>query len=220
MKREFIFAVFCGTLFSVNACVAADVSNNTLEKQAEIAAQFITKAASKLSNGKPLYKAQYWHDNAEVKEVREFSSAKRAVVLYESINFLAKYEALIFDKQKNNQHHLAESLLTRLRTLEYFRDLVTLSGDELILREYLDGEISDIRMVIASRISLKMYIDSRATRDEKLTSLLMTEKKLVSERINLYVNKDPFPKRLADITTMHAFMEICASNLGKLCVKL
>jgi hypothetical protein len=89
-----------------------------------------------------------------------------------------------------------------------------------IVKDYIDGEISDLKLVLANRIPYGIYRSSRKMRDDKRTMLLMTDKEFVEETLNVKIKKDPLPKELANITTMISFSEICIANLESLCIKL
>ena len=212
MHCVFLSAILSVLLFQVEDCFAAD--SQDLEKNAQIASKIITNSAKKLTTGKALYVQTSWGENAEVKVVRSFSVAKKVAVLYNVIDFLESNDEIIFD---------SASVLTRLTALSYLSTLVVpATENELIIKDYMDGEISDLKLVLANRLPYGIYRASRKARDDKRTMLLMSNKEFVVEflRIGIGAEQDPLPKKLANITMMTSFVDICLANLESLCIKL
>lgn len=90
----------------------------------------------------------------------------------------------------------------------------------MIIKDYLDGEIADLKLVLADRLPYGIYLRLKKARDDKRDMLLATDKDLVTERFNLTLKKDTLPKRLANIATMTSFLEMCVNNLENICIKL
>ena len=220
MHRTLLLAIFGAFLFQAGSCLAADSQNAETERNVGIASRTIANAAKKLTAGKALNVSMNWGENLEVKEVRSFSAAKRVAIIYNAINFLEKNDEVIFEKLKTNEYQLAASVLTRLRALSYLSELVGSTENELIIKDYIDGEVSDLKLVLAHRIPYGIYRSSRKMRDDKRSMLLMTDKGFVEELLNIEVKKDPLPKKIANITTMIAFSDICIANLESLCIKI
>lgn len=220
MCRVFLWAILGTLLFQAENSLAADSKTLEMEKNVGIASKIIANAAKKLTAGKALNVSMNWGDNLEVKEIRSFSVGRRVAVIYNVINFLEKNDEIVFDKLKTNQYHLAASVLTRLRALSYISELIASTENELIIKDYIDGEISDLKLVLSNRISYGIYRSSRKMRDDKRSMLLMTDKVFVEELLNIEVKKDLLPKKLANIATMVAFSDICVANLESLCIKI
>lgn len=222
MNKNLLFAITSAILFNTAGCLAADLGSSTTNQMIERVSKFGANAARKLTNGNSLSVRGSWSDNPEVGEVKSLASAKRCSVIYEVIDQLEKNDAIVFDKQKTDQFQLAASVLTRQRALTYLEELVQspVSDNEIILKDYLAGEIADLKLVTTGRIPYGLYLQARKARDDKRGILLMTDKGFVEELLNLGIKKDPLPQRLANITTMASFMGVCFNRLETLCGKL
>jgi len=208
MYHIFMLAILSTLLLQAESCLSADSKNLETEKNVGIASKNIANAAKKLTTGKTFKVSMNWGENLEVKEVRLFAAAKRVAVIYNVLNFLEENDEIVFDKLKTNEFHLAASVITRLRALSYLGALVASTENELIIKDYIEGEISDLKLVLAHRIPYGIYRSSRKMRDDKRTMLLMTDKGFIEELFNIELKKDPLPKKLANITTIIAYSDM------------
>ena len=204
----------------------ADVLTSDVKKNIDKASSIISSAAKRISSAKSLNVAAVWEDNDEVKEVRAFSTAKRSATIYNVISELDKIEPTLFNKLDSNQFHLTASIFTRLVTLSYLEKLLPSLGSsgivdsEIVLVDYIVGEIADLKLVTSGKIPYATYKKLRSNRNDKRSMLSMLDKSFVEELITMDVKKDSLARQLAHKTIMTSFFQICTSNLDTLCVKL
>lgn len=172
-----------------------------------------------------------WSENPEVKEIAAFESSKRIATLMAIINHLKKNEEKIFPNitnpalNKANQEQLTISLITRLFSLTHLTSLITVSDYDVAVKDFLDGEIADLKLVLDFKIGYYTYIQSQKMRENKLLLILMLDKEILTELFTLNVNDMEGDKEasiahvLANKTTNISLFEACATN-PDLCSKL
>lgn len=223
---NFVFAMAC-----LACCVAAFAADADAEKQAAITkqaaivARVISTAAKKLMPNAQSFKVTpNWADNPDVKAARALADGKRAALLFAVLDQLAKNDDVVFDKMKTNQYQVIASVLVRAQELAYLADLVPISENGIILKDYIDGEVADIKLVQSQRLPYGMYRAARKQRDDKRTMLLMSDYAFVSDYMTQLIQEKSgeasLPKSVANITTMVSFMNACINNLANLCNKL
>ena len=89
-----------------------------------------------------------WKDNSEVKTVLSYSTLKRIAAINVIVSNLQDNEAKIFPQPDKNKSQLAGIIISRIFSYSYLRELTTDSDDDIAVRDYLDGELSDLKLTI------------------------------------------------------------------------
>lgn len=211
-------AIGCALALAPPASHAAD------DPQVSAFAKVVSNAAKTVggTNGVGLKStAMNWPENPDVKHAQSFGTDKRIATIMMLIDGEKANEEKIFAKMKTDTDHLVASLITRLFALS---KIVTLVGsgnsiNEAIIKDYLDGEIVDLRLVLDHKIAYGIYLKAREQRESKYTMLLMSDKRIVTEYLTFRTSKDDFNQGLANKTTVISLSEACLAN-PDLCVKL
>jgi hypothetical protein len=187
-------------------------------------ARYLANSAKKLTDDKQLVASGNWIENPEVGEVKKYGVAKRAAALYKLISLQQENEDKILAGAGKNQDQFAFALLTRLGSYSLYQELLGKEGFDAYIKDFLDGEIFDIKMVFAGKIPDGAYTQTRSTRKSKLDMLLMTEKPFVEEllRIDIDAKKNADNKTLANLgakTFVMSLANTCMANVDT-CLKL
>ena len=132
------------------------------------------------------------------------------------IDYLAANEEKIFPKIKTDSNQLAASISTRIFSLLHLSALISSSDNDVVIKDYLDGEIADLKIVHSGKINYGMYLQSREMRDNKRVMILYGDKedgeKIVKEVLTLRMNEGNIAQVLANITSLISLSEVCISN--------
>jgi len=108
-----------------------------------------------------------WSDNPEVKEIAGFIADKRIGTLMNIINELADNEKTIFPNIKTNSDQLAATIIMKIYSFDYLNELISSTDNDVIIKDYLDSEIADLKMVLSHKISYGLYVKSQEERNNK-----------------------------------------------------
>lgn len=191
-----------------HACIAADDDNAKLNKLiANYAARLDVNTIS-----------LNWNEQAEVKKLRALPDIKRTAAILATIWNLSSNDETIFSNMKTNDYQVLVSMLTRIHSYTFLANLTAASGNDRLLKEYLDQEIADLKQVFARKNTVAAYIQARKIRDDKQAALLK-DQRFVSELVKFRAGKETVTKTLANVTTMLALLEACTANV-ELCLKM
>lgn len=146
-----------------------------VDSQDEKIAALITKSAQKIGGAKKIGVGNVtmdWQANSEVKEIAAFESGKRIGVLTRVIDNLSANEEKIFPDIKTNTHQMAAAIITRMLSLDHLSSLIASSDYDVVVKDYLDGEIADLKLMLNGKINYGAYLQSREMRDNKRAMLL------------------------------------------------
>ena len=160
-----------------------------------------------------------WSDNPEVKEIAGFIADKRIGTLMKIINELADNEKTIFPNIKTNSDQLAATIIMRIYSFDYLNELISSTDNDVIVKDYLDSEIADLKMVLSHKISYGLYVKSQEARNNKREMLLFSQEKILTEYMNLPNKEDNIAKAVENKTSIVALTDVCQTN-PDLCKKL
>ena len=180
---------------------------------------YISKTAKKLANNKSLNTAMNWPENEEVKTVAGYPDEKRVASLFKLIELQAASEERAFPKASTVQDQAAMSFLNRLLTFSKYQSLIGKSSNDVIIKDYLDGEVADLKMVFSGKIPDGLYLKGSKVRKDKLNMLIMQDKVVATEYITIISDKDPRYDTLAVKTFVSSLVESCMANMD-VCAKL
>ena len=160
----------------------------------------------------------HWFEQPEVKKVRSFTEAKRSAAILATIWSLAKNDETIFRKMKTNDYEVVVSMLTRIHAYTFLTSLAVASTNDLLLKEYLDQEVADLKQVFARNNSVAAYQQARKIRDDK-QAVLLKDQKIAAELIKFRTGKETVTQSLANVTTMLSVIAACTAN-AELCLKM
>lgn len=204
-------------LIQFSACWAAD-------SQIDKIAAFMKNAAKEIGGTKKIgvVVQMNWSENPEVKEVAAFGVDKRIATLMAIIDvYLPKNEKSIFPNIETNSNQLAASIITRIFSLTHLSELISSSDNDVVVKDYLDGEIADLKMVLSGKINYGIYLQSQKLRGNKRAMLIYgdKEKDVFKDMITLAMNEANIAQILANKTFLISLSEACIAN-PDLCTKL
>ena len=153
-----------------------------------------------------------WNEQPEVKKLRSFSDLKRTAAILATIWSLAKNDETIFSKMNANDYQVVVSMVTRIHSYTLLTRLTAISANDIILKEYLDQEVADLKRVFARKNTVAAYTQARRIRDNKL-AVLLADPKFASELVKFRTGKETVAQSLANVTTMIAVLEACTANV-------
>ena len=159
-----------------------------------------------------------WNEQAEVKKLRALPDIKRTAAILATIWNLSSNDETIFSNMKSNDYQVLVSMLTRIHSYTFLSNLTAASANDVLLKEYLNQEVADLKQVFAKKNSVTAYMQARKMRDDKQAALLK-DQKFVSELVKYRAGKETVTKSLANTTTMLALLEACTANV-ELCLKM
>ena len=159
-----------------------------------------------------------WNEQPEVKKLRTFPDVKRTAAILATIWDLGQNDEAIFVKMKTNDYQVLVSMLTRIHAYTFLTNLIASSANDILLKEYLDQETTDLKQVFARKNSVAAYQQARKIRDDRL-DILLKDQKFVSELVRFRAGKETVVKSLANVTTMLALIEACTTNPA-LCIRM
>lgn len=159
-----------------------------------------------------------WFEQPEVKKLRAFPDVKRTAAILATIWDLGQNDEAIFVKMKTNDYQVLVSMLTRIHAYTFLTNLIASSDKDMLLKDYLDQETTDLKQVFARKNSVAAYQQARKIRDDRL-AILLKDQKFVSELVRFRAGKETAAKSLANVTTMLALIEACTANPA-LCIRM
>ena len=211
--RHHIKAVIAAS-FAAGSALALAADANEITK----AAEFIAKSAKKLDVGKAM---REWSDNPQVVEVRSYGDMKRAAAIYYIIDQLTKNDEKLFSPISATSTP-SQNSVTIISRLTSYRNLKTLIGNsipDVIIGDYLDGEIADLTLTLSGKIPLGIYLPSRKIRDEKRQGLLFVDKDFLLELLTFQTGPALTINSLASLTTVISLTQTC-SRAAEVCANL
>ena len=207
-------------------CLLNGGSYAQTDKSAEASADkisiLIANAATKLGGPSKIGVTNVvmnWSDNPEIKTVSSYSADQRAAALMAVIDDLKIDEDEIFPDVEHNSNELVVSIITRIISLSHLESLVSSGKNDIILKDYLDGEIADLKMTLNGSINYGLYLKARAERENKRSDLILVDAGVVKQLLLFKMHETEIILPVAHKTTMIAFFETCAQN-SDLCQKL
>ena len=197
---------------------ATDAEN----KQAEKISYYISSVAKTVGGSKKIgvnSVTMNWSENPEVKVVTTFPPNKRVAAIMTLIDFEKENEEKAFPNILKNPEQLAASLITRLLALSKLVSLTKATGNDVVIKDYLDGEIADLKLIFEGKVQYGIYLQSRKMREEKYLMILGQDKDLLTEYFTFRMAKDSITQVLANKTTLVALFEACMQNTN-MCEKL
>jgi hypothetical protein len=212
MKIYFILGLLLIT--TTNISLAKEQIDGKLVK-------FMTNAAKTLGGEKSLGTkvTPTWQENSEIKNIKTFNANKRNVFLWIVTTQLDENEEKIFTNIEKNQYQLAGSIISRIISLNYLNTLLTDSDDDLLVKDYISGEIYDLKLILATKLQYGFYIKEHKRRKDKLELLLMASGEgIIKEALTLIDKNNTSTQVVANMTILIALMDTCANN-EDLCTK-
>lgn len=157
-----------------------------------------------------------WNEQPEVKKLRAFPDVKRTAAVLATIWELGKNDEEIFNKMRTNDYQVLVSMLTRIHAYTFLTNLLAASANDVLLKDYLDQEVADLKGVFARKNTVAAYQQARKIRDDR-QAMLLKDQKFVSELVKFRAGKEAVAKSLANVTTMLALIEACTTN-APLCI--
>ncbi len=167
-----------------------------------------------------------WNENPEVNEIASYESNKRIATIMWTISDYNKNEEKIFPNVKTDSHQLKAAFITRIASFSQLRSLTTLtSAYDVVIQDFLDKEIADLKLVLSKKISLSKYYQSREFRDNKRFIIILQDVKIVTEFDKLVRREDgsPIDDNIAQVLANKTFLMNLANaciDIRDLCVKL
>jgi hypothetical protein len=199
---------FALTTVSTTCLAAADDDNAKLNK-------LIANYAARLDVGTI---SLNWNEQAEVKKIRALPDIKRTAAILATIWNLSSNDETIFSDMKTNDYQVLVSMLTRIHSYTFLSNLTAASANDLLLNEYLNQEVAELKQVFAKKNTVTAYMQARKIRDDR-QAVLLKDQKFVNELVKYRAGKEPVTKTLANATTMLALLEACTANV-ELCLKM
>ncbi len=160
-----------------------------------------------------------WKSNKEVADVSSYEGDKRTATVETTIQYLGENENTIFP-EINSSDHAVVFLVSRLIALQHLSTLVGESDNDLIIKDYLNREVSDIKMMLNGTVDYgAMYLKSRKMRDDKRALFLYQNKGFIGEKLTLMMEKPNIANYLANKTSLISLIEACVA-VPEQCVNL
>ena len=99
------------------------------------------------------------------------------------------------------------------------KELLGSTREDVWMKDFLDGEIADIKLTIDQKIPYDNYLYSTKQRNSKLTYLYMTDQAYVKELVTVDIENDLTMTALTNKTFAISLYTVCIQNLF-LCEKL
>ena len=148
-----------------------------------------------------------------------YEGDKRVAALETAILYLGENEKIIFPEIKSSDHAMV-FLASRLIALEYLSSLIGSSDNDLVLKDYLNGEMLDIKMMLNGTADFgAMYLKSRKMRDDKRALFLFQNKEFIKEKLALMMEKPNISNFVANKTSLISLVQACGS-IPQSCSKL
>ena len=160
-----------------------------------------------------------WGANDEIKEIKGYSAKKRVGALMQLAYYQTENEEKAFPKLNKDQDQLAISLMVRLFSLSKYATLVGDTTNDLVMKDYFDSEVTDLKLVFESKIHYQQYLQMRKIREDKFGMILLQDEGVGTEVFTLGSIKNNSMQSLANKTVVISLYEACLQNLD-LCVKL
>ena len=160
-----------------------------------------------------------WEQNSEIKVVFSYSKVKKLATIHAVIWRLQENDEKIFSGIESNPNLLATMLITRYFSYSYLRELTDDTDSDLLIRNYLDGEISDLRLVLNHTLSYGLYAQSRDQRKFKMDFISMSARDYAKELLAAKIENGTTIIVLANKTTGISLFKTCTQNI-KLCAEI
>lgn len=157
-----------------------------------------------------------WQQQPEVKKLRSLSDLKRTAAILATVWNLASNDEQVFSRIKTSDYQVLVSMLTRIHSYTYLSSVIANSANDVLLKQYLDQEVSDLKQVFARKNTIAAYDQARKRRDDN-QAVLLKDQKFVSELIKFRAGNETLARSLANVTTMLALIEACTANAA-LCI--
>ena len=151
-----------------------------------------------------------WGSNEEVSIVQRFSTLDRTSVLFPAVLLHNESVKKLFPNIATKSTEFTALVGVRTSFLRKVRSLLVDSDNlsEQILREYVDGDLLDLRLLAAGRMPSDTYARAIAYRNSKLEVLFMTDKDVLASSLEKY----KLTHALSIKTTLISLMELCAAS--------
>ncbi len=197
----------------------AEAQSNSAASEVSRVAQLIQVAARKLDTQ---FVPTDWEHFPEVAELRTSSDAKRAAVLSATIEELDVAEGRVFPKPSANEAQTTVALLTRVAVLSRMRSLMPdpiIRVNDIILQDYFDSEIADLKLVAWKRIPQHIYANAHETRDSKRITLMMQDQGFAKDYLEARLPPSAIAIALAKKSILLGLMQTCSNSLD-ICAKM
>ncbi|MEQ1518428.1 MAG: hypothetical protein ABL931_18255, partial [Usitatibacteraceae bacterium] len=139
------FARLAAVIFvALVAAVPFSAHPADVEDAAKISA-LIAKFAKQLDVGTV---SLNWNEQPEVKKLRALPDTRRTAAILATIWNLGTNDELIFNN-KSNDYQVLVSMLTRIHAYTFLTRLTAASANDVVLKEYLEQEVTDLKQVFA-----------------------------------------------------------------------
>lgn len=160
-----------------------------------------------------------WGQNPEVKAAFSYPKMKKLATIRAVIWRLQENDERIFADIENNSSLLATMIITRYFSYSYLRELTDDSDSDILIRNYLDGELADLRLLLNHTLSYGLYVQSREQRNSKLDIISMTDEAYDKELLATKIENKATIVVLANKTTGASLWQTCTQNMA-LCAGL
>ncbi|MGV0960496.1 MAG: hypothetical protein ACOYB1_11735 [Limnohabitans sp.] len=160
-----------------------------------------------------------WVENNEIKEIKGYYAKKRIGALMQLVEYEKQIEEKTFPKFAKDQDQLAITLMVRLFSYAKYATLVGDTTNDLVMKDFFDSEVTDIKLVFDHKIHYQQYLKMRETRVDKFMSILFQDTEIGTEFFTFVTVKNNSVQSLANKTVTISLSEACVQNID-LCVKL
>jgi hypothetical protein len=204
------FVTVCALVLMGQAASGQPVAESSA---ATTVAQFIATVAKKLETETV---PTSWESFDELSKIKSNDDLKRGAVISAAITELEIAESAVFPTGVATESRQNVLLLVRLTVLVRLRELMPqpiIRVNDIVLQDYLDSEVADLKLLAWKRIPRTIYDNTRATRESKRTLLMMQEKGFAKEYLNAQIPPFFSAKLVARKALLLALMETCAGTL-------
>ncbi|MFT6909602.1 MAG: hypothetical protein ACJAS1_006325 [Oleiphilaceae bacterium] len=159
-----------------------------------------------------------WNSNPEVAKVLGFEENKRLSIIDTTIEELAKNEKKLFPSI-SSANEATLFIYSRLLALEVINGFISKSNNDLILEDYLNGEMADLNMMLNGTFEYgNIYLQARKIRSDKKAMFLYQNKGFITEKLTLMTNNPNIANVLANKASLYSLVKVCTS-VPRLCTK-
>lgn len=178
--------------------------------------QFISSASRRLNV--PELEVE-WERNREVGEIRGYEGEKRSAAVFLMINDIPKVEQILYAPLPKSEPLTVVVAFARIGLYHQFRTFLSMSTSDVVLRDFLDGEIADLTLVVRGRIPFHVYAQASENRESKRYMLLMQKEAFVREVLTIGIDQSSPSTTLPKKTALIALLVLCTQT-SELCAKV
>lgn len=155
-----------------------------------------------------------WTNNPEVIEIRSYSNSRRLAAIYLLLEIQEKHEARIYPYNREKPNLFLLRLANRLPVLSLYSGLLTDLPNNEIIKDYIQGEASDINLALGMHGSMGLFLQGQSNRKSKLNMLLLSKREITAEVLQFKAEGMEAIETLAVKSFMTSLTRFCLPDMG------